>query len=149
MLTASIYSLMENGKMQTEMMQDEQALRGIVQQLAAAWTAADGQAFAAPFAEDADYTIVNGEKVRGRQVIAEGHQQIFDTIYRGTALQLEAEQVRFLRDDVATVHAIGGLLGGGQSERPRSRLLLVCTKEEGQWQVTVFQNTPIVANRPV
>jgi hypothetical protein len=57
-------------------------------------------------------------------------------------------QVRFLRDGVATVHAIGGL-AGGRPEWPKSRLLLVCTKEEGQWQVAVFQNTPIAANRPV
>jgi hypothetical protein len=41
---------------------DEDAIRQIVQQLQDGWNAYDGKAFAAPFAENADYVVVNGQR---------------------------------------------------------------------------------------
>src|SRR5215213_5102278 len=61
---------------------DETALRQIVQQLQDGWNAHDGKAFAAPFATDADYVIVNGMKIKGREEIEKGHTGIFTSIYK-------------------------------------------------------------------
>ena len=59
------------------------SLESIVGQLEAAWNAMDGTAFAAPFADDADFVNIRGEHFRGRAAIAAGHVEIFRTIYNG------------------------------------------------------------------
>lgn len=49
--------------------QDEAAIRAAVKSVEDAWNAHDGKAFAAPFAPDADYVVVNGTYIKGREVI--------------------------------------------------------------------------------
>src|SRR3712207_9435156 len=61
---------------------DEEAIKQIVKQLQDGWNAHDGKAFAAPFAADADYVVVNGMYIKGREEIEKGHTGIFTTIYK-------------------------------------------------------------------
>lgn len=61
---------------------NEQALSALFQQIIDGWNQGDGQAYAAPFTEDADYVIVDGKHVKGREVIAFGHQYIFNTVLK-------------------------------------------------------------------
>src|SRR3954471_419763 len=65
---------------------DRAALETIIGRLEAAWNAMDGSAFAAPFAEDADFVNIRGEHFRGRPAIAAGHAVIFRTIYVGSTV---------------------------------------------------------------
>src|SRR5688500_10887229 len=83
---------------------DEAAIRAIVIRVQDAWNAGDSKAFAAPFAEDADYVVVNGMKIKGRAIIDSGHRQIFDTVYKGSHNTATIASVRFIRDDVAIAH---------------------------------------------
>src|SRR4051794_5550063 len=83
---------------------ERDALGAIVQQLEAAWNAMDGTAFAAPFAEDADFVNVRGEHFQGRAAIAGGHAGIFRTIYAGSTNQYTLEAARLLHPEVALVH---------------------------------------------
>jgi len=48
-----------------------------------AWSVGDGAAFAAPFADDADFVVFEGTHLKGRQQIASFTQQIFDTVVKG------------------------------------------------------------------
>src|ERR1043165_8699624 len=80
---------------------DDALLRENVRQLEAGWNAKSGAAFAKPFAEDADYVVINGTQIKGREAIAQGHQHIFDTVYKDSTLTLSVKQVRMLRADVA------------------------------------------------
>src|SRR5215213_7476556 len=64
--------------------EDEAVVRAIVIRLQDAWNAGDSKAFAAPFAEDADYVVVNGMRIKGRATIDSGHRGIFDTVYKGS-----------------------------------------------------------------
>ncbi len=59
---------------------DELAIHQAIAAVEAGWNAGDGRRFAAPFAEDADYVIVDGRYINGQQVIAQGHQGLFDSI---------------------------------------------------------------------
>lgn len=72
--------------------QDEAAIRSIVTQLQDGWNAHDGKAFAAPFANDADYVVVNGMYIKGREVIEKGHTGIFTTICRLAGVSHSARQ---------------------------------------------------------
>ena len=86
---------------------DEAAMRESVKQMETGWNTKSGALFAKPFAEDADYVVINGKYIKGRAVIETQHQRIFDTIFKDTNINLTVKQIRFLRPDVAVVHVEG------------------------------------------
>lgn len=128
------------------MEQDEAAIRDVVKRVEAGWNAGDGEAFAAPFAEDADYVIVNGRHEKGRATIAEGHKYIFSTIYKGSNNTYTVEDVRFLRPDVAVahVHHVLKYHDGETTHEVQARSTWVLTKNGDEWTIAAFQNTPIM-----
>ena len=75
---------------------DQQVVAEVVDELEKAWNAGDGVAFARPFAEDADFVSIRGEHHRTRGAIAEGHQSIFNSIYKGSVVRLQVAAVRRL-----------------------------------------------------
>ena len=126
---------------------DETAIKQLVQQLQEGWNAHDGKAFAAPFAADADYVVVNGMKIKGREEIEKGHAGIFATIYKDSHNVGTVKGIRFLRSDVALVHVEWNLEHsmGGERKRARAMNSLVVTKDNGKWSIAAFHNTPIQA----
>lgn len=126
--------------------EDEAAIRAIVTRLQDAWNASDSKAWAAAFAEDADYVIVNGMRIKGRGVIESGHRGIFDTIYKGSRISASSQSVRFIRDDVAIAHVEWHLKfnDGGTPRESKAMNSIIVTKEKGQWSITAFHNTPIL-----
>ena len=118
---------------------DEAAIRGLVDALVNAWNAGDGEAFARPFAADADFTAIHGLQTRGRGMIARGHTEILATIYKGTRISGTVGSIRFLRPDVAaadiTMEAHGFPFG-----IRKTMLLVIATKENGAWSIAVFRN---------
>ncbi len=126
---------------------DETAIRENVRQLESAWNAKSGPAFAKPFAEDADYVVINGMYLKGRPTIDKMHQQIFDTIFKDTTLTLKVRQIRFLRSDVAVVHVDGHRDGPTKDLVQDALLTLVMTKEKDRWIVAAFQNTAVVSRQ--
>jgi uncharacterized protein (TIGR02246 family) len=129
--------------------EDEAAIRAIAQRLQDGWNAGDGDAFAAPFAEDADYVIVDGAFIKGRAVIAAGHRQLLATVHKGSVNTVEVESVRFIRPDVALLRVHNTLRTTAPNLPPelRSRSSLVVTRDNGVWQIAGFQNTPIIPPR--
>jgi uncharacterized protein (TIGR02246 family) len=124
---------------------DEAAMRESVKQLETGWNTKSGALFAKPFAEDADYVVINGNYIKGRAVIESQHQRIFDTIYKDTNITLTVKQIRFLRPDVAVVH-VEGRRGGPTKELTQDAMLtLMMTKEKQGWVIAAFQNTAVVA----
>lgn len=126
---------------------DEAALRDIVKTLETGWNTKSGATFAKPFAEDADYVVINGMYFKGRAAIESAHQRIFDTIYKDTNVNLTVKQVRFLRSDVAVVHVTGHRDGPAKELVHDAILTLVTTKEKEGWTIAAFQNTAIAARQ--
>ncbi len=127
---------------------DEAAIRANVEQIVKGWNMKSGAELAKPFAEDADFVVINGMKIKGRPAIDKGHQGIFDTIYKNSVLSYTVEQLRFLRPDVAVVHVRGVLqiMQGDKTETGNARITLVMTKNNDKWEIAAFQNTPIRIN---
>jgi len=124
---------------------DESAMREAVKQLETGWNTKSGATFAKPFAEDADYVVINGNYIKGRAVIESQHQRIFDTIFKDTTLKLTVQQIRFLRPDVAVVH-VKGNRGSSNSDLIQDAMLtLFMTKEKQGWTIAAFQNTAIAS----
>lgn len=129
---------------------DEAAVRENVRQMETGWNAKSGALFAKPFAADADYVVVNGMHLRGREAIEKSHQQIFDTFYKNSTLSVSVKQIRFLRPDVAVVHVSGNnrVRQGEETTEIVGTVTLVMTKEKGEWKIVAFQNTRVLAEQP-
>ena len=130
-------------KSQDSRASDEAALRESVKQMETGWNTKSGAVFAKPFAEDADYVVINGMYIKGRSAIETAHQRIFDTIYKDTNIKLEVKQIRFLRSDVAVVHVSGHRVGPTKELTADAILTLVMTKEQHGWTIAAFQNTSV------
>ena len=131
---------------QSDRTADEAAIRENVREMEQGWNTKSGATFAKPFAEDADYVVINGMHIQGRAEIEKGHQRIFDTIFKNTTLNLNVKQIRFLRPDVALVH-VAGISSTPQADAPRESnviISLVMTKDGGVWKIKAFQNTEVV-----
>ena len=124
---------------------DERIVSDLVAELEKAWNAADGARFARPFAEDADFVNIRGELLRTREVIAKGHQTIFDTIYAGSVVRYQVAGVRTIAPAVllghvkATLKAPTGPLAGEH----RSLFTLVLVRDHTMWNIAAFHNTLI------
>lgn len=145
----SLFILVPAVKAQTSTA-DETAIKNLVQQVQDGWNAHDGAAFAAPFAADADYVVVNGMKIKGRDEIEKGHTQIFTTIYKDSKNMAAVNSIRFLRPDVAVVHIEWNLEFNADGAKRKSSAMnsWVVTKDNGKWSIASFQNTAIQAGRP-
>ena len=128
----------------------ETAIRRVVQQVEDGWNAHDGKVFAAPFASNADYVVVNGMKISGRDAIEKGHAQIFSTIYKDSKNKATVKSVRFLRPDVAVAHVEWNLEFrlGGETKKAVAMNSMVLTKEGSEWTIASFHNTPIQPPTP-
>src|SRR5262245_55824779 len=113
------------------------------------WNKGSGEAFAAPFAEDADFVAFDGTRFKDRHEIASFHQRLFETHLKGTRLVGQVTSVRFLHADVALAHALGGTVMRGKSAPSPERdsiQTLVATKRSGEWRLAAFHNTRV---RPI
>jgi uncharacterized protein (TIGR02246 family) len=122
---------------------DRSAIDALVQTLQAAWNAGDAAAFAAPFAEDADFVNIRAEHARGRTAIAAGHEAIFRTIYAGSKTSQTVESARLLHADLALVHVKSELDAptGPMAGRHTARYSMVLARSAGGWQIVAFHNT--------
>lgn len=126
--------------------QTEDAVRAVMVRLREAWERGDGEAYASLFSEEAQYVSAPGERVHGRQAIAESHQSIFDTIFRATKLGRNyPSRMRRLTADVVLVEATGSVLFPGEREEevaPNGLMSLVVARHGDAWRIESFQNTP-------
>jgi uncharacterized protein (TIGR02246 family) len=124
---------------------DEAAVRENVRRMEEGWNKKSGELFASPFAADADYVVINGSQIKGRETIARAHQGIFDTVFKDSALSLSVRQIRFLRPEVALAHVAAHLrVGQGAAAREAdATITMVMTKDAGGWKIGAFQNTGV------
>jgi uncharacterized protein (TIGR02246 family) len=127
------------------------ALQAIVTRLESAWNAMDAEAFAAPFAEDADFVNIVGEHHRGRPAIAAGHRAIFRDFYADSTARMEVIAARLLRPEVALVHVHSVLDApkGPLAGRNTAIFSMVLTKRDvaggPEWEIAAFHNTQQMA----
>jgi uncharacterized protein (TIGR02246 family) len=124
----------------------EDAVRGLLLRLREAWESGDGEAYASVFSEDAQYVNAPGERVYGKKAIAESHQKIFDTFFKGTKLgRSYPSRIRQVTPEVVLVESAGSVLFPGEAEEkiePNGLLTLVVARQDDAWRIVSFQNTP-------
>jgi uncharacterized protein (TIGR02246 family) len=132
---------------------DQQAIAALVDRFMDAWNRHDARAFAAVFAEDADFTNWRGTSASGRSKIEEFHAPLFATIFKDSHLRQSAIRTRLLRPDVAVVDVpweMSGVLDVEGNRRPDRHGLLdfVMAKGDRQWQIVVMHNLDLTALPP-
>ena len=137
-----IFSAAVNAQVKTE---DETAFKQIVQSMQDGWNAKNGVLFASRFADNCDYVVVNGMFIKTKTAVAQGHQNIFNTFYRETTLELNLKDARYLTSDVAVAHVTGRLYGNvyGKYEESKAIITLTLQKKADGWAIEAFQNTHI------
>ena len=134
-----------DGDLSDERTTDTAALRALFAELIAAWGRGDGHTYGSLFTDEADYIAFDGSHTRGRRVIAESHQKLFETWLKGTRLIGRIEGLRFLGPDVALVLATGATLMPGKDRPVRPSIqTLAAVKRDGTWRFAAFHNTRIV-----
>ena len=121
----------------------ERIVSHLVGELEEAWNAADGAGFARPFAEDADFVNIRGEHLRTREVIAKGHQAIFDTIYAGSVVGYQVTGVRAIAPAVLLAHVKGTLKAptGPLAGEHSSLFTVVLVQDQSDWRIAAIHNT--------
>jgi len=122
---------------------NEQIVSEIVLKLEMAWNAADGAAFAQQFAEDADFVNIRADHFHTREVIAQGHQSIFDTIYKGSVVRYQVDTVREISPQVLLAHvkAILKVPTGPLAGEYDALYSLVLVPKGTDWHIASFHNT--------
>ncbi len=115
----------------------------IMQRLEQAWNRADGAAFGEPFSAGADFVAIRGDLHTGRDAIAAGHQQLFDTIYAGSTARYQVLQARRLDDGVILAHARCSLNapGGPLAGEHASTITVVLARYDDEYEIAAFHNT--------
>jgi uncharacterized protein (TIGR02246 family) len=128
---------------------DARAVEALIGRFAEGWNAADAVVLASVFAEDADFTAVNGLCIHGRDLIRDGHDELFRTIFRGVRLAARPLSVRFLSPGIAVVEAEfsypGGMILPGVI---RALAQYVAVRSGAAWEIAVFRNM-VPFERPV
>jgi uncharacterized protein (TIGR02246 family) len=124
---------------------DERMVSDLIAVLENAWNRGDGSAFAQPFAQDADFVNIRGEHFRTREVIAKGHQGIFNTIYKGSVVRFQVTGVRAIAKGILLAHVKAALKAptGPLAGEHRSLFTVVLAEGQDAWRIEAFQNTLI------
>jgi uncharacterized protein (TIGR02246 family) len=149
LLVVATAALAANGGAATPGERTESA-RAVCDDFVDAWNSHDMAAFAALYAEDADFVNVLGVWLQGRAAIREHHAAIHASRMKTSRLTALETEVRFLRPDVALVHVhweLTGQIGPDGAALPTRQGILshVVAKTGGKWLITSSQNTDIAA----
>jgi uncharacterized protein (TIGR02246 family) len=122
---------------------NERMVSEIVSKLEKAWNAADGTGFAQAFAEDADFVNIRADHFHTRAVIAQGHQGIFDTIYKGSVVHYQLASVREISPKVLLAHVKATLKvpTGPMAGEMDALYSLALVRNGNDWHIAAFHNT--------
>jgi uncharacterized protein (TIGR02246 family) len=108
------------------------------------WNRRDADDFAYLFADDGNVVGFDGSQINGTSQLAAELRRIF-TDHQTAAYIGKIKEVRFPSPDVGILSAVVGMIPPGQSRlNPAVNAIqsLVAAKQDGQWRITLFQNTP-------
>ncbi|MEU8075704.1 SgcJ/EcaC family oxidoreductase [Catellatospora citrea] len=120
---------------------DLAAIEQLLASIAAAWEAADADAFGRAFTTDASYVTFVGTVYRGRADITESHRALFKAFTKGTRLAGETIATTFLGPDTAVVVGRGDTYKGRRSPAPTKVQTYTLVREPDGWRVAAFHNT--------
>jgi uncharacterized protein (TIGR02246 family) len=131
------------------MNQSVDAMGAISARMNEAWNSSDATAFAADFADDAEFVAFEGTVLKGHDEIVAFHQPLFDTVLKGSRLvHGRVAFARIVEPGWGVVHHRVSVVMPGEDtplpSRDSMQLLAVRWKDE-RWQVVALQNSRVVS----
>jgi uncharacterized protein (TIGR02246 family) len=123
---------------------DEAAIQEVLASFRKSWDTPGMPGLEALFTEDADFVVVTGRWLQGRDEVVRYHRELLQTFYAGSrTLPWSIGKVRFLTPDLAITHvASGARYTRDGIEHVRTGLATaVLAKQNGKWLITAFHNT--------
>jgi uncharacterized protein (TIGR02246 family) len=136
---------------------DETAIRAIVADQAAAWTAGDARRYAGRLAPDAAFTNLFGMVMYGAPAFEKRHADILATFYKGTTKHHAIRRIRFITPDVAIVDIDNEVRGVKTMPAGiavpadgviRTQLMEVFVRRDGGWWVEAYHNVDVKPGAP-
>ena len=126
------------------LVKDDVPIHAVIQAVYEAWAGNDPDAFAALYLDDA--TVVQpGVHKKNREGIRTSMAAAFAGPLKGSRVSDTPQNVRYLGDAAAVVISEGGILMAGETELPsqrRVRATWVLAKQDGNWLVAAYHNSP-------
>jgi uncharacterized protein (TIGR02246 family) len=122
----------------------EAEISALYRQLLEAWNCRNPHEFAALFASDGNVVGFDGSPMNGQARIESEIRQVFEDHQTATYVG-KVREVRSLTPEVAVLRAVVGMIPPGKTDlNPAVNAIqtLVAAKQNGQWRIEVFQNTP-------
>jgi uncharacterized protein (TIGR02246 family) len=122
---------------------DEVAIRELLNRQVMGWDVGDPDSYASVFTLDADYVTFLGSHHKGRDAIAASYAPLFSTLLKGSRLDTEITQLRFVAPDVAIIHLNATATKNAQRRRRRHKRIntTIAVRTDGRWMLAASQNT--------
>jgi len=122
--------------------QKEQGVRKALASFVDIWNRNDLQAsFGKLFTSDADFVVLSGTYLKGRDEIVAHHVKIRQGIYGDSHLVWNPVHIRFVRPDIAVAEVATEITFGKDQRHTFATVVLI--QENSQWLITSMENTMI------
>lgn len=123
---------------------DDRAVRAVLDGVYAAWADNDADAFVAGYAEDA-IAVLPGTYLPNKDAIRANMEKAFAGPLKGSRAVHEVQNVRFVGAETAVVINKGAVLLAGQTEpaaEARALETWILSRQGGTWYITALHNCP-------
>jgi uncharacterized protein (TIGR02246 family) len=127
----------------------EAKINDLLAQMLEGWRRGSGMLFAQPFSKDAHFVAFDGSVHNGPDEIAAFHEKAFDTVLKGTSLELTVTDIKPIDQKHWLVFAKGWHRPNNAHTNQRSAEsvnIFVCRSDDLKAEVLAFQNTRV---RPI
>jgi uncharacterized protein (TIGR02246 family) len=122
---------------------DEAAIRAVFTSFTRSWDQPGMPGFEALFTADADFVVITGRWLKGRDEIVRYHRELLQGTYAGSRSLPMSATVRLLTSDIAVAHVASGAryTRDGVEYLRTGLATATLVKREGRWLITAFHNT--------
>ena len=152
-LTLALLLIVSARGLHAQSKSDTVAIQALIENEVMAWNKGDAVAYSRQFAQKGTFTNIQGMFFMGHEVFMQRHEQIFNTVFSKTVLQLKMVALQFVRPDVAVVETLSMVsgfagdppLGARLDAKGRlvTRLLQVVVKESADWKIVAYHNVDV------
>lgn len=122
---------------------DEIAVKAVFDAFQTSWNTPGMPGFDQLFVPDADFVVITGKWLRGRDEIVSYHRELLRNLYAGSRQFIDQVTVRFVDHQNAVAHIAWGAEVTVEGQRVRRTALGTATlrKSGGRWMIQTVHNT--------